>query len=225
MKRKNFYIGNLNTLDPNALSFGVKLIQINTINIFIEFEGLEGPFDSVRSLKRKSEVFKKLAVLDPKRTQKILDPKNIVKANNLIFTETNRIVSFDFIKLLEHAIKGDVKKNNLSGIHYFDKQRMRVIKEIWEEDIHKVWKAEVEVFVRERDVWYRKESTFFPIEWTPSQLFAECCYAYKNMVKSKKERYVYNSKTLTGVPVEIIVKDNEVRSIYPKHIKNNYEEL
>jgi hypothetical protein len=220
IEKQNFYIvENIATIDPKALSDGVKIIQIDTINIFMTFEGLDGPYNSIQELKKKSGIFKKLVSSDPQRVQKILDKNNIVKTSHLVFTEVNKTFSFKFTKLIEHAVRGDVKKNLLNGIHFFEPSRMKIVDLIWNEDINKVWKAEVEVFVPERFSWYPKTSSFFPVYWNHSQLFAECDYALKNMIKSKQDNHAYYSNTLTGIPVKIIIKDNDVKSIFPIHEK------
>ena len=168
---------------------------------------------------KQSEIFKNLARIDPSRVQKILDEKNMIKVKNQIYIEGNKQYPIDFINLITHAIKGKIASKEVFGIHFFDNNTMKIIKILQKEDKNLVWRAEVEVYDKNYDTPFLKESTFFPKSWSLNQLFHECYFAFINKIKDSKKASVFISKTYSGVPVEIIVKNDEIKSIYPTYTK------
>ncbi|NQU52905.1 MAG: EndoU domain-containing protein [Bacteroidetes bacterium] len=185
----------------------------------MEFKDLEGPFNSIMDLKKGSNIFKDLAKSDQKNTKWILKESNIINCSKLIFTKGNKVVSRDFIKLMEHSMRGTIRSKEILGIHYFDKDKMEILNLTDSEDENQVWKAKVKVFDLESNESYIKESTFFPKSWSLTKLFHECDYAYLNKVKIEEKKYIYESTTPSGVPVEIVIKNEIVKSIYPIYNK------
>ena len=92
---------------------------------------------------------------------------------------------------------------------------MRIKKIIENTDSQGVWKALVEVYDKKLNKWFEKESTFFPRDWSLTQLSHECDYAFQNKVKSKNKQYIYLGETLSGIQVEIVVENDKLKSIYP----------
>lgn len=214
--KKHFYIGdNIATANSNDLKGGVRIICFITESISIKSEELEGPYDSIIQLRKESSIFKELAKTNPSRVRKILEEKNIFKVKKIIVSENNKSSTIDFIKTIQHSIKGDVRSKTIFGVHFFDSDKMKIKKIIEDSDNNGIWKALVEVYDMEQKKWFEKESTFFPINWSLTQLFQECDYAYQNKQKCDQKRFIYYAKTLSGIPVELVIKDNELKSIYP----------
>jgi len=214
--KTHFYIGdNITTTNPEDLQRGVRIVCIKAEYILIKFERLDGPYDSIKQLKKESSIFKKLAKTNPSRVQKILEKKNIFNATKFILTEKNKSSKIDFIKTIQHSIKGEVRSKTIFGIHFFDNDKMKIKKMIEDCDNNGIWKALVEVYDMEQNKWFEKESTFFPRNWSLTQLFYECDFAYQNKEKCNEKQFIYSAKTLSGIPVELVVKNNELKSIYP----------
>lgn len=123
----------------------------------------------------------------------------------------------NFINVLKHCVRGQIKNEKVSGVHYYDPDTIRILKIIELNDAIGVWEAEIEIYDKKRDKWIRKvnSTTFFPKDWTMHQLFHECYYAVNNMEKKDKCKNVFTSQTETGIKVEIISINNEMKSIYP----------
>jgi Bacterial EndoU nuclease len=212
----NFFIGdNIGSINSDDKSEGVIIFTIKTENISIKFEKYDGPFNSINQLKKESSIFKKLVKTSPSRVQKILKKKNIINMKDFILLKEKKSYSIDIIKTFEHTTKGDVKSKRIYGIHYFDNEKMKIKKITENTDSQGVWKALVEVYDMKQNKWFDKESTFFPRDWSLTQLFHECEYAIQNKVKCYDKQSIYLGKTLCGIPVEIIIKNNELKSIYP----------
>ena len=180
---------------------------------------LEGPYSSIEELKKNSDLFQSLKRTDMKKVQKILDKKNILEMRIGIISYKNKTVTGDFLKLIDHSIRGKIKSKEIFGIHHFEESRMTVKEMIRNEDTNGVWEAIVEVTDFSNNKSYSKKSTFFPRQWSLTQLFHECDFAFLNKKKIVGKDNLYFSTTTSGVPVHIIIKDGEAKSIYPLHIK------
>ena len=219
--KANYYIGEkMATVGATDLKSGARIILIEDDSLYIDFKDFDGPYQSLEELKKKSSIFKKLTLSDPQRVQQILENKNIFSVKNMIFTEIDKKVTFDFMKLLDHTIRGKIKSKKMSGIHYFDKDRMKIKQILEKKDKNFVWKAIVYIYDKKNNQHYEKESNFFPANWSLTQLFHECDHAFLNKIKDTSKRNIYNSQTTSGVPVKIIIEDNKVKSIYPIHLKD-----
>lgn len=213
-----YYIGdNIVTTNPEDIERGVRILHVDSDGIILKYKNMDGPFESLSQLKKESLIYKKLAQTDTNRVQKILMERNIFKVKKHILTPVDKGVTKDFIKAIEHSIRGNIKSKNIYGIHFFDSKKMKIKKIINNEDENSVWTAIVEIFDLERKEWFEKQSTFFPLKWNLTKLFEECDYAFLNKVKDKNRQFVYKSLTLSSVPVEIIIRDNKLKSIYPIH--------
>lgn len=213
---KLFYIGdNIGSVNSNELSSGVRIFCINRGYEQLVFKNCDGPFNSIKQLRKESSIFKKLVKTNPSRVQQILDEKNIMPVRGLILDIEKESYPRDFIKTIQHTIIGEIKSKEIFGIHYFDSKKMRINKITRNEDSKGVWKAIVNVYDEKQNKWLEKESTFFPKNWSITQLFHECDYAYQNKVKCDDKEFIYKSETLSGIPVEIVIKNEILKSIYP----------
>lgn len=211
-----YILNDVFTTDKESLKTGVRIFKIPTDRI-IDFTKGEGPFDSIKNLKKSSKIFKNLQRQDTKRAQQIILDKNVCKVKGFALREKDKTVDLDFIKLLEHTTKGKIIGNKISGVHYYNPERVKILRVLKVNKLTKVCEAEIEYFNPKTNEWIKKEkpTTFFPLTWNENQLFHECEYAFKNMKKKENSDSVYYSKTISNIDVEIIKINENVKSIYP----------
>ncbi|MCM0301271.1 MULTISPECIES: EndoU domain-containing protein [Bacteroides] len=218
----HYFIGNnLGSVEPSDLKTGYRIICIKHNGVEVTLKEFDGPYNTVKELTKKSPQFKHLQKKDPARAQQITDPKYIFDCDlgNCIFTSSNDTQPKDFIQTIQHTIKGTIKKNVLRGIHFFNKEKMQIIQELKKEDQNGIWEAKFKTLNNINKQWIEKQSTFFPKEWDHTRLYHECNYAIDNMTPCENSQYKYKSITPTGIPVEIIIKMNQIVSIYPLYTK------
>jgi Bacterial EndoU nuclease len=211
-----YILNDVFTTDKESLKTGVRIMKIPT-NLIIDFAKGEGPFDSIKKLKNNSKIFKNLQNDNSKRAQQIFLDKNICKVKGYALREKDKTVNLDFIKLLEHSTKGRIIGKKVSGVHYYNSKRVKIIKVIRENKLTRVFEAEIKFLNLKTNEWIKKEkpTTFFPLTWNENQLFHECEFAYNNMKKKENSDKVYSSKTISNIRVEIIKINGKVKSIYP----------
>lgn len=180
-----------------------------------------GPYLSIRNLKRNSPIFKRLEATKGKRAQQIILEKNIVelKKEGVVYSPLEKGLPFDFIRVIEHAVKGNVKNGKISGVHFFDKEKVKIINVI-KIDNNGVFEANFECYDNVEKRWVAKEksSTFFPKSWNFTQLFHECSFAChdsrKKLVEGRQQ--VFSSITESGISVHLVYSTNEeLKTIYP----------
>jgi hypothetical protein len=199
------------------LKIGTTISKVPTIyQIKYAEDKDEGPFKDIPSLRKESKIFQQLLITNPKRAQQICLEKNINVMNDFVLTDENTSVSTDFIELIEHCTKGKIKNGRITGIHFYDKELVK-IKKILKKNKVGVFEAKVEYYDSEMNRWIKKEkpSTFFPLKWNYNKLFHECLFAVKNKRKKFGTLNVYKSKMESGIKVEIIIKEGLLKSIYP----------
>lgn len=217
--RKVYYIAkDVGSNNPNDLNIGVRVF-LEKYNPFIKYtdENIEGPFENIKELKNNSSIFKSLVKSNPQRAEIIFKDKYIIKVEDYITSSEDSTYSKDFMNLFRHTIQGEIKSKRIYGIHLFDSQKMKIKNILGKEDKNLIWKAVVEVLDANTNEWIEKESTFFPRIWSLNRLFHECYYAVENRKKIGEFRYI--SLTLSGVPVDIIIKNQELKSIYPIYME------
>lgn len=217
MKKVYYIAKGVTSNNSNDLKVGVRIF-LEKYNPFIEYtdENKEGPFDNIKELKQKSLIYKSLVKEDSRRAEIIFQDKYIIKVVDYIITPEDSSYSRNFMNLFGHTTRGNIKSKKVYGIHFFDSQSMKIKNILGSEDKNMVWKAVVEVFDLDRNEWFEKESTFFPRIWSLNRLFHECDYAIKN--KRKIGDFKYISSTSCGVPIEIIIQNQELKSIYPIYL-------
>lgn len=89
-----------------------------------------------------------------------------------------------------------------------------------EKDKNGVWIADIKYYSPERDKIYIKENaTMFPISWNPSTLMIKIYTTYKNKQPCPHKKNTFHSLTDCGIPVDFIIVNNEIKSLYPKYTK------
>lgn len=203
--------------NKQGLKIGTTISKVPTIyQIKYAEDKDEGPFKDIPSLRKESKIFQQLLITNPKRAQQICLEKNINVMKDFVLTDENTSVSTDFIELIEHCTKGKIKNGRITGIHFYDKELVK-IKKILKKNKVGVFEAKVEYYDSEMNRWIKKEkpSTFFPLKWNYNKLFHECLFAVKNKRKKFGTLNVYKSKMESGIKVEIIIKEGLLKSIYP----------
>jgi len=196
------------------LNLGTRIFKI--LDYYPPIQVGEGPYKSLRNLKRNSIIYKKLISKGTKQVQKVLN--NITVSEKYIFTPKGKTYKDDFINAYLHVTKGRVKNGKVTGLHFFDPDKIKILQvENYNEETG-VLKAKVEFYNKNIDKWIVKKAstTFFPKSWSPTTLFNECDFANSNKVKKDNTDYTYNSKTTSGIPVEIIEINGILKSIYPQ---------
>lgn len=210
---------NMHSLDPNDLNAGPRVFKIKPNIPFPCNENTDGPYNSSRSLKRNSPRWKIYNNLHHKRAQKICEEKWIAELTNQgIVTTSRKGYPHEFMKSVQHATAGSIKKGVLSGVHFYDPNKIKLL-EILGINEFGVFKARIQFFNHKTKEWIEKPgtSTFFPMSWSLTQLFHEIAYAYFDFVKEKVEGRdkLFRSRTISGIEIRIVQLEEKVKSIYP----------
>ncbi len=208
---KNTYINN-----KQGLKDGVRIEKIPSIYL-IKYKEAEGPFKNLETLKKNSEIYRNLLLTNPKRAQQICFENNISLIKDFVFTNEDFFTDKNFIEIIEHCIKGRIKNGKITGIHYYNPEKMKILNITKENLLNGTWEAEIEFYNLKTNKWIRKDkpTTFFPMNWSIHDLFHECFYAVTNKQKKENRKNIYVSKTKTGIDVEIICSNSVLKSIYP----------
>ncbi len=209
------------TTDKEGLKEGVRISKIPgelvfTGTQFLEFDYGNGPYDSLESLKKESTIFKELAKSDSKRASQILEEKNISIVKELVKTHPSQEYPIEFVDLIDHSIRGRIKNGKLSGIHFYDKDKIKIIKKT-DSNEKGVWKAKFKFRHPKTNLWIEKneETTFFPKNWDIDKLFHELYHAFLTKKKIYDTQHIFESETLSGIKVKIVEKNGILKSIYP----------
>ena len=168
--------------NKQGLKIGTTISKVPTIyQIKYAEDKDEGPFKDIPSLRKESKIFQQLLITNPKRAQQICLEKNINVMKDFVFTDENTSVTTDFIELIEHCTKGKIKNGRITGIHFYDKELVK-IKKVLKKNKVGVFEAKIEYYDYEMKRWTKKikPSTFFPLTWTYNKLFHECLFAVKH---------------------------------------------
>ncbi|MBY8963536.1 EndoU domain-containing protein [Flavobacterium sp. D11R37] len=182
--------------------------------LYADSETFEGPFLNLNILKQNSKLIKELKITDPKQYAKIIRTENFINSKYLIEIPDGKTYSFDFVDLLEHGTKGSVKDSKSQGGHFYMPNNIRII-ETLKVDVKGVLEAKIAIRNQNTDKWVskEKETTLFPLSWDLQKYFDECDYTVKHKIKIGE--YKFSSTTTCGIPVEIILKEGKLISIYP----------
>lgn len=214
-----FFDENMHSLDPHELGAGPRIFKVNPNLSFQRPANSDGPYNSLRALKRKSIPFKRYDANYHKRAQKICEDKWIYElSNHGIVTPLGKGYPAEFMKSVQHATVGSIKKGVLSGVHFYDPKRVKIL-EVIEKNDFGVFKARFQFFNQKTKEWIEKTgtSTFFPQNWSLTQLFHEISYAYFDFAKEKVEDFdkLYRSQTKSGIEIHIVQDGEKIKTIYP----------
>ena len=217
--KKYFYliVENSKSSEKDTLSAGA-LIHAYPLNFNVyHLPSFDGLYSSINDLTKYSRIYKELKIKDSSRAHKIIQDKYIIKIQSPIFIPKDMEFDFHYIQAMEHSIKGDFKKNGLTGVHYYNEKDTKII-EILESNELGVWSAIIEKLDEKSNQWIKKNNptTFFPRDWTPEKVVAEILCADKNRVlieDGKNNKYL--SYTQSGIKVHIYTQNGITKTIYP----------
>lgn len=88
----------------------------------------QGPFFSLRYLIENSKIYENLMLVNPKRANKIILDKYIVKVADLALHPKGTEFERDYIDATQHARLGTISKQKLTGVHFYDVNKVKIIK-------------------------------------------------------------------------------------------------
>ena len=218
-----YYIG-INSIDNKSLKKydGPKIRKINknydSEILNIVGKELEGPFSSLKELKKNSKIYS--SINNIKTKQSILNPEKIKEFELTIKFPFEHPYEPNFIKLFLHAWIGKFHKKEVSGIHFYTPQNTKIIEILEKDEQSGIYSAMISLFNKKKNEWINKSSPthFFPENWTIQKLFKELDYAYLNKTHSKGS--VYYGYTSEKIKVKIIIKNGNALTMFPVIEKN-----
>lgn len=185
----------------------------STFTISINGPEMEGPFSSIAELKKNSKIYSKIQ--NQKTIQSILKPENIIEIEKFNLIPFKHSYTPQFIALFLHTWVGKISKNYVSGIHYLEPNRVRILEIVDKNPISSVFLARISVYDTEKNLWVVKEkpSNFFPNHWSLQKLFEELNLAFQNKIHS--EGNVYYGFTSENIKVKIVIKDGKGLTMFP----------
>jgi hypothetical protein len=213
-----FYIfKNIASNQPKLNRLNIRIFKLSKNLPSFKFHEVEGPYNSIRSLKRNSQIFQQLKKLGSKDVERSLKDCNISTLKDWIRIPKGQSYSMEFISAFEHTLRGHVKNKNVFGVHFYDPEKLRIIEIIRENKLSGIIEAKIEVYSKPKNIWVQKKrtTTIFPLTWDIEKLFHECDFAVTNKVKCSDKAHAYHSTTMSGIKVEIIMTENKINSIYP----------
>ena len=182
---------------------------------------VSGPhvYNTLQDLKKMHPGLQKFKRDYPKRFEQMFKTENILDWEEFIITKANSFNGESY-KMLIHSLQGEFNRKGINGVHYIStgNSRIKITEIVNGPDKYGVKEVRLEVYSRNKKRWVAKEkpSTLFPEEWSLQQLMLECEHAFKNMKKNTSKEFEWNSTTLKGIPVNIIIgADRKLKSIYP----------
>ncbi|MEZ5047952.1 MAG: EndoU domain-containing protein, partial [Chitinophagaceae bacterium] len=177
----------------------------------------EGPFRSLKELRKESIIFKKLQRNNPQRAQKIFNKEYIVQVGSyaLISPEVKKDINEYVFEMLSHIVTGARIKDKVFGVHFFMPAHHRISKLIKEPNKNGVWEAEIEVLNPSTQKWLVKDkpSTFFPNNWSETTLVNKIHEAFVDRQLESSTKSIGTTKC--GVRIVFIFKENKIKTLYP----------
>lgn len=206
---------------------GPRIVEVNTDCLNIQENEGEGPYESLIQLKKESKFYKELLKNNSKRAQKIAIDQFIVKAQNIIYWPDGVDDSFRKMvyRIMQHSSNGKVNRKGVSGIHLYNKNKVKILKLINEDKATGIFEAKIEMLNENTGKYVKKQgsSSFFPKNWGLQRLIFECYEAYKN--RKKVEIHVYHGRTKSGILLEFVYnQEDRFVTVYPVLENKNYRD-
>jgi hypothetical protein len=215
MEKFYYYIEENNVSSNKELNLPYKY-SIKRYPINFPLQPKSQRFTSLRQLKRYSSKYKNFQILNPKGARKICEERFISTIDGVIFTPSEPEFSKFSWDFLLHTIHGKIDKE-FNGLHLICEHNRNIesIIELRPADKNGVWEAEITVYSETKKKSFKKTSTLFPKDWSANDFMLEIFEAFKTRIKIEDTDYCYSGKTITGVPVNLIIKDDKLLSTYP----------
>ena len=211
---KYYYIVNNVGSKINDLPAGPRIFHMQFV---VEFKEGDGPFNSIKELRKNSTLFKKLQRENPQRAQKIYEKRFIIKAIDFVLASDsieNDLNGYTY-KILDHILSGDIKNKKGHGVHYFNPIHHKILELTKAKNSRGVWEAKIAFLNNKTQKWVEKEaaSTFFPTEWNKTELLHKIHSAFNNKEKITETKFI--GETNCGIRVVFIFREEKLLSIYP----------
>ncbi|OCA69066.1 hypothetical protein BBI01_17800 [Chryseobacterium artocarpi] len=210
-----YYIHKYLPSEHQDMLHGERIVEIEKAHPF-ESLNFEGPYNNLKDIKSDSTIYKNLLESNPRRAQKIFEEKFIVRVKNIIvFPDLKDNVFMGFIyKIMQHSLNGRISSDDVSGIHLIS-EKVKIIEVIKEELDLGIKKCIIEVFNERTGKWILKSepTTFFPEHWDLQLLINECYFAFSTKIQINN--YTFQGVTSQGITLEFIIKNGELRTVYP----------
>ncbi|WP_372758025.1 EndoU domain-containing protein [Mariniflexile sp.] len=216
MEYHYYILRNGTSTDKQGLKTGTFIARIPN-NLPMYFTDGDGPYKSLRAIKKYSPIYKELKKNNSKRAQQIIEDKNIIKSDKLIAIPKGTEFKHEVVDSFTHATIGRIKNGNLTGIHFFDPEKVKIIEILEKNEKTSVFKARFEFYDSRTKKWIekRKPSTFFPQNWNLATLLMECKFAFDRIDETDLKDGKIRSITKSNIEVEIIIKNGILKSLYP----------
>jgi hypothetical protein len=197
---------------------GQRIVELDTNKISLQEKVGEGPYESLLQLKKESKIYRQLLLVNPKRAQKIACDQFLIQVKNIIFWPDGVDDSFQkmIYRIMQHSANGTINRKGVSGVHLYNKNKIKILRIINEDKATGIFEAEIEVFNENTGMYVKKvgSSSFFPKDWGLQQLIFECYEAYKN--RKEVESQIYHGRTASGILLEFIYKqEDKFATVYP----------
>lgn len=209
-----YILDNAKSSKKGDLEIGVRIFEVNTNYPIISFKEGEGPFYNLKILIENSLIYKKLKVENSRRAHKIIQQDYIVKVAGGCLIPKDTTYKTDFIDALQHSYLGEIKKGKLTGNHFYDEKKIKII-EYLKSDKNGVWSAIIEKKDSNGNFVRKEKNTFFPNNWNQTIALEELNFASNNIEIKPGTKNIYQARTLTGIKVEIVVVNDKMKTIYP----------
>lgn len=209
-----YILDNAKSSKKGDLEIGVRIFEVNTNYPIINFTEGEGPFYNLKILIENSLIYKNLKVKNSKRAHKIIQQNYIVKVDGGCLVPKDTTYKIDFIDALQHSYLGEIKKGKLTGNHFYDEKKIKII-EYLKSDKNGVWSAIIEKKDSNGNFLRKEKNTFFPNNWNQAIALEELNFASDNIELKPGTKNIYQARTLTGIKVEIVVVNDKMKTIYP----------
>ncbi|MEO6832423.1 MAG: EndoU domain-containing protein [Chitinophagaceae bacterium] len=201
----------------NDLTIGTRILKVSC-GLF-PFKAGDGPYRTLRDLRKSSTRYKSLQQGNPKRAQKICGDKFIINITNKILYPSLHEDQFEgtLIDMITHVILGTITKDNVSGIHFFNPKFHRILETTKAKNEKGIWEAKIEAKRPNKVDWVKKvrTSTFFPIEWTMELLVLKISEAFENKKKLTESRYI--GRTKCEIDIVFIMDGKRIISVFPMY--------
>ncbi|MEO6901448.1 MAG: EndoU domain-containing protein [Bacteroidia bacterium] len=174
-------------------------------------------YKSLKELRQNDPTWKQFLTKDPRSANKICEDQFLICGDDIILTPLDEEFNKVAHKLLQHTLMGELT-DDINGIHMISKFNPSIKNafEVRNEDKNGVWIATIEYYSGKRNKTFTKqESTMFPKKWCASTYMFEICFAYHNKKRKSPESEYHISHTSSGVPVEFVIKNGNLKTVYP----------
>jgi Bacterial EndoU nuclease len=174
----------------------------------------EGPFASLDILEKYSKFIKEIRAKYGNGYKLLFKEDNISEFSEAILIPKGAQYPLDFVDMMSHGIKGDVKRFDSSGGHFIGAGKLRIL-DLINVNEQNVIKAKIEIYDQRNEKWIPKKSitTIFPESWTLQKYVDESIYCMNNKIFLEGNKY--SAKTTCGIDTVIVIDSQKLITFYP----------